>query len=419
MVGPTLPDPSVVDANQDDATRVDGTRATGAEHLDGSRPRLLAVSTIALEHRRNGFSLRIENLLRELVRHWRVVLVAPPGGVETELLPALEAYRPVTLNGEWRTMPAQFDTVPLRQAVACVRAEFPPDAALLWAGAEFLAFGEPAFPPVVADRIDSTALIHWRDVWQGSPLDRLRAVAEVVVCTRYERQAVRAMDATVVVGDDDARALRRIGGRNAVQVVPNGVELAGPPHPGDEASVPAVVFSGTLAYGPNVDAVRYFASAVWPRIRREVPEARFRIVGRFAVPEVLALDGDDGIEVLGEVADMGAILREAWVAVAPMTSGAGIKNKILEAWAQGTPVVMTLLAANGLHLDEHAAGLVADDPGTFACRVVGLLRRPEERLRLGRAGYELAARRHSWADAARRISELLHAARGQRGAARR
>jgi len=98
--------------------------------------------------------------------------------------------------------------------------------------------------------------------------------------------------------------------------------------------------------------------------------------------------------------------------VAPMRSGAGIKNKVLEAWAAGKPVVMTSLAGNGLRLDMDARALVADEPAAIAALVVRLLRDEEERRRLGAAGYALAAREHSWGDAARRLSRLLAMAGG-------
>jgi glycosyltransferase involved in cell wall biosynthesis len=109
---------------------------------------------------------------------------------------------------------------------------------------------------------------------------------------------------------------------------------------------------------------------------------------------------------------MTAVLGRAWLAVAPMRSGAGIKNKVLEAWAAGTPVVMTQMAGNGLSLDRDAQQLVTDQPKEFAARIVALLDDPAERWRHGASARSLAADRHSWAAAGAQLSALLAAAAG-------
>src|SRR6185295_14547642 len=93
---------------------------------------------------------------------------------------------------------------------------------------------------------------------------------------------------------------------------------------------------------------------------RQVPGARLVLAGRRPTSSVVALGEVEGVEVHGNVPEMSAELREAWLAVAPMRLGAGIKNKVLEAWAAARPVVMTRIAANGLTLDGMEQ-LVTDD----------------------------------------------------------
>jgi glycosyltransferase involved in cell wall biosynthesis len=179
-----------------------------------------------------------------------------------------------------------------------------------------------------------------------------------------------------------------------------------------------VTFTGVMSYPPNVEAATWFARRVWPLVRAAVPGARYRVVGRKPTPAVLALAAEPGVEVVGAVPDMQAELRKAWVAVAPMRDGGGIKNKVLEAWAVGTPVVMTHLAANGLSLDAAAAALVTSVPAVFADRVVALLREPSRRDVLSRAAHELAGREHGWEHAAEQLSRLLRAGAGLPGARR-
>jgi glycosyltransferase involved in cell wall biosynthesis len=110
---------------------------------------------------------------------------------------------------------------------------------------------------------------------------------------------------------------------------------------------------------------------------------------------------------------MRAELARAWLAVAPMRSGTGIKNKVLEAWAVAKPTVLTGLASNGLTMDADARALVIDEPRGIAAKIVALFRDPSERRRVGLAAHALVRRAHGWADAGAAISRLLEEAAGR------
>ncbi len=129
---------------------------------------------------------------------------------------------------------------------------------------------------------------------------------------------------------------------------------------------------------------------------------------------MLALAKYAGVEVLGEVPDMVAVLRRTWLAVAPMRTGAGIKNKVLEAWAVGKPVVMTRVATNGLSIDAAMEALVVDDPKGMATLIARLLIEPDERRAAGAAAHAIVARAHSWSSAAASVAELLRQAMAPR-----
>jgi glycosyltransferase involved in cell wall biosynthesis len=319
----------------------------------------------------------------------------------------LAEFVPVKLGSRIATMPWQLDMGSLRRVTMDVAHRVRPRAVILWPGAEFLAF-ETKFPVTLADRIDCAALSHWRDVRARSGwLDRFRAVRAAAHAARYERHVVRSVDATIVVGHSDAAVLRWISGRASVHVVPNGVTLWPPAAVDSEGPIPTVVFTGVMSFEPNVNAALFFADEVWPLIRRSVPAARFVVAGREPAREVRLLANRPGIEVLPDVGSMDAVLREAWVAVAPMRSGGGIKNKVLEAWSCERPVVMSTLATNGLTLDADAQNLVTDEPEGFAKCVIHLLNDPVERRRLGRVGHSLAVAHHAWGRSAAAISELL------------
>ncbi|WP_376096031.1 glycosyltransferase family 4 protein [Roseomonas sp. CCTCC AB2023176] len=358
---------------------------------------------------RNGYALRVHNLLQALAGRWRVTLVSP-AGAEGLGLEGVE-HRPVDLRGPGLTYPWRFDGGGLAAAIGAAVRDVRPDRGLVWPGAEVAWLSGGGRPPAVMDMVDCNPLEFWRGALaSGGVRERWRHLSQLPVAAWSARQVVRGFAAVTCVGDADAGWMARIGGRGAVHVSPNGVAVPDQGALAGEAEVPTLAFTGTLDYGPNVDAVRFAVDAIWPAVRAAVPGARFVVGGRRPVPEIAALHGRDGIEVVPDVPDMVPLLGRAWVAVAPMRTGVGIKNKVLEAWACGRPVVMTPMATNGLVLPAGHEGLVAARAEGLAEAVVGLLRDGARRRGLG-----IAARRHveahcTWAAVAEGMDRLLRAA---------
>ena len=377
------------------------------------RKRLLAVSGVAPWPPRGGFSLRAAHLLSQLASEWDLSVVVA-SEMDRDVVPWTDSDRhdvtAVRLRQAWTPSPGpHIDLTPVKQAVDEILQSRRPQVALLWPGTERLAFGHADFPPAVADRIDCDSLERVRAIRRLPFLNpQLRALRQAVRSARYERHVVRALARTVVVGRDDQKALERLAGSGKVTVIPNGVDAAPSPRFEAESDRPTVAFTGTLSYYANVDAVRFFARHLWPGIRAQVPRARLLVAGRDVPESIRALARLPGVELRIEVPDMTQVIQESWVAVAPMRTGTGVKNKVLEAWASGRPAVMSRLAANGLELDEQMQSLVATDWASFGSQVVALLRDRDRRQAYGAAAHALATRRHSWERSAEALSRLLH-----------
>ena len=141
---------------------------------------------------------------------------------------------------------------------------------------------------------------------------------------------------------------------------------------------PYVIFTGTMDYFPNVDAVQFFCRG-FTLIRAQVPRLHFVIAGRNPSAKVMRLAADPGIEVTGSVPDIRPYLLGAAVAIAPMRIARGVQNKILEALAMDVPVVASSVAAAALP-KELALLLAAEaEPVPLAARVVDFVRKPPER----------------------------------------
>lgn len=170
---------------------------------------------------------------------------------------------------------------------------------------------------------------------------------------------------------------------------------------------PTVGFVGAMDYRPNVDAVCWFVSKCWKRIRRDSPDALFRIVGRLPVRRVRKLSSVPGVEVVGSVESAMAQVQMFDVSVAPMRIARGLQNKVLEAMACRKPVVLTSGAATGIGAKDGEEYLIADRPDEIVRLVTRLLGDPAERERIGQAARRFVAVHHSWEESLRKFELVV------------
>jgi glycosyltransferase involved in cell wall biosynthesis len=223
----------------------------------------------------------------------------------------------------------------------------------------------------------------------------------------YEASICRRAHRVLAVSQTDAEALQRLVPGLDVTVIPNGIDpnLYQPSdQPNREADRPAtLVFVGKMDFRPNVDAVRWFADAVWPRVRAQVPEAHFYAVGQRPHSQLDRLRADPSLTLTGWVEDVRPYVAAATVYVAPLRMGSGTRLKLLEAMAMGKAVVSTRLGAEGLSgisdsttADRELVLVDDDNPAAFADAVVALLRDSTRRTRLGAAARAFVKAHYDW-----------------------
>src|ERR1051325_560815 len=239
-----------------------------------------------------------------------------------------------------------------------------------------------------------------------SAMEWLITVKRLFVTFLFERQYFSNAACCSVVSEVDARALRRVCGRAKVMVVPNGVDSTYFSPLGLLEEYPSLIFEGNMSFGPNIDAIRYFCAEIWPIVKAHVPQTKLWIVGRNPAEEVLRLQ-DDAIIVTGSVEDIRPYLDRASVFICPMRQGAGVKNKILQAWAMGKPVVSTTIALGGLSAYPEKNILTADAPDTFAEQTLRLLTDRSLRETLGRQGRQTVRQRHGWAEQSKLLMTVM------------
>lgn len=108
-----------------------------------------------------------------------------------------------------------------------------------------------------------------------------------------------------------------------------------------------VLFFANFSRPENAEAVSWFALNVLDPLTRKF--ADFRLVLGGAGSDVVPVPGDGRhVQRLGYMEDPGAAFSHCRLVVAPLSRGAGVKFKVLEALACGVPVLGTSVAIEGV-----------------------------------------------------------------------
>lgn len=360
----------------------------------------------------DGFRALVAQLVGNLARRHSVGLITATGPGETPeqrrwAAPICTWTESVEV-GRWMTAwtgaPAKGLEL-MRQAVVRAVERFAPDVLHVEGGILAPLARTGGVPTVLA--IHDSRSLREREFRRLSrtPWGWLRArMAE----RREEAWEVRwcaAADLCVVLAEEDRAALARLG--VPTEVISTGVDLGH--YEFRRAGQPGrVVFTGNLSWPPNIDAACRFARAILPRIRAWWPRAEFVVAGADPAPVVRALGTLPGVRVTGTVPDLRPSLWGAAVAVSPLRAGFGMKNKILEAMALGTPLVASPRSLTGLRdvvPGQHV--LLAETDAEFAEAVLALLQDRARADILARQARALVERAYGWPVVARRYEALL------------
>jgi glycosyltransferase involved in cell wall biosynthesis len=369
----------------------------------------------------NGSRIRIFHLIRELSATFHLRLVT---GVQSdspaETPPELAALCESVVRVPWvwhdgraggplsalralvSPTPRSILETPNPAIVAAVAAEIAraPDAVLVCElGMDAYL---PALPPGLPAFLEGAEISGFDRAFRTASgiRDRVRHGLTRAKGARYWRRAFRRYRAITAASAEEAQALRDVAGLDgpAVVVIPNGADVAAyTPRAAADAVPGRLIYNGALTYGPNRDAVAYFAESILPLIARSVPDAHLIVTGRFSEETLTGILPNPRIQLTGYLTDLRPTLATATVCVVPLRSGGGTRLKIIEAWAAGIPVVSTTVGAAGLEGAEPGEHLLlADEPSAFADAVLSLLRAPDTASRLARNARALAEARYGW-----------------------
>jgi glycosyltransferase involved in cell wall biosynthesis len=255
----------------------------------------------------------------------------------------------------------------------------------------------------------------WRRRFEVSqnPLWRLVAWREYKTIARAERRFTELADHVLTVSDDDRRSFLEFLPDDKVTTVPTGVDLEYY-RPRPLAETPTLVFTGSMDWIPNEDAILHFAEEILPLIQLQVPDVSLYVVGREPSRKILALAAQNpAIRVTGAVGDIRPYVHAASAYIVPLRIGSGTRIKIFEAMAMGMPVVSTTIGAEGLPVQHGKNVLLGDTPADFAARTIELLQHRSARERMGRAARALVESQYSWSTVTNVVETTLDRVAGK------
>jgi sugar transferase (PEP-CTERM/EpsH1 system associated) len=261
---------------------------------------------------------------------------------------------------------------------------------------------------VVVDFVDADAE-KWRAyAAKAKPPMRWIYAREFASLVKFERRALDMARSGILISETERSLLGDFipQGKSKLAVIPNGVDTEYFRQEDASPQSQDIVLCGRMDYLPNIDAAQWFVDSILPQVRRDCPQAVFRIVGAAPTPEVLALAKTDGVEVTGSVPDVRPYLGRAAVVVAPLRIARGIQNKVLEGLAAGRPVVATPNALDGISAQVGRDILVAAEADDFARAVIEVLKGAAPR-DLAANGQRFVVEHYQWSAQMTKLDALL------------
>ena len=236
-------------------------------------------------------------------------------------------------------------------------------------------------------------------------LDQLDSVDEVAKTFRDEILTISQSDLTIVVSPIEENLVRTIMPSAKLAIIPIIREI-----PGCENGFrnrQDIGFIGGFNHPPNVDAIHFFVSDIWPLVVSQLPTCRFIIAGSKIPDDIIDLASENVI-IKGFVADLGDLFKNIRLSVAPLRFGAGMKGKVVSSLSYGVPVVATSLATEGMGVTSEREAIITDLPEQFAQSIVDVYTSQEKWSYLSNNGLKFSQDHFSIEAVSVTINEVLN-----------
>ncbi len=261
---------------------------------------------------------------------------------------------------------------------------------------------------------DKPLVIDYQDAFSKGTLQRMQAAAwwikplysrELSLVKKIEAESYEWFDGHIIISKQDKAALA-IDQNKSISIVPNGVDTSlFFREPADKKA--DITFVGNMNYPPNVDAACFLVEEIMPLVWKQLPDAKVQIAGANPNKKVREL-ASGFVYITGWVEDIRHCYRSSKIFVAPMRTGTGLQNKLLEAMAMGIPCVTTPLSFEPLGATPAVDILVAKEAAEIAERIIRLLNSEDLRNEIGNNGLKFVRANYSMEHSMKLLDQVLH-----------
>ena len=221
---------------------------------------------------------------------------------------------------------------------------------------------------------------------------------------KYETEVFDRFENKVIISNQDRENIDHPE-KDKIVVVPNGVDLDYF-KPIQREKEYDLLFTGNMAYPPNIESVVFLVNEVLPLVKKQKPEIKLLIAGTDPVKRLLALQSKN-VEVSGWVDDMRESYASTKLFIAPMQISIGLQNKLLEAMAMKVPCITSELANNALGGTNNENIIVCKQPQEYADAILHLLNNADEAEKIATAGHEFVKQNYSWKKMTEPLMKLI------------
>lgn len=224
---------------------------------------------------------------------------------------------------------------------------------------------------------------------------RLRSY-ETYIFSKYENKTM--------ISEQD-KSLLRHHHKSRIEVISNGVDTDFF-KPFNRDKDIDLVFTGNMNYPPNIESAIFLARRILPLVHKKYPDVKLLVSGANPSLKVRMLSSDH-IRVSGWVNDIRESYARARIFVAPMQTGTGLQNKLLEAMAMRLPCITSTLANKALGALPGKEILVSDTPVEYAGHIEKMLYDKEFAMDIAEQGYRFVMKNFNWPSTVAKLEQVI------------
>ncbi len=260
---------------------------------------------------------------------------------------------------------------------------------------------------IILDFVDAVSMMYERRIKTVKSIwDKFKIGVEYLKVRNYEKKCAKLFKYQTVISEVDKIYLEKYCSDSNIKIIKNGVDTDFF-YPQNSKLKNAICFVGSMQYIPNSEAAIWFATEIFPLIKKSIPDAVFKIIGANPRKDLIMSAGNiDGVEVLGRVNDVREYMSDCKVSVCPVKIAGGIQNKILEAMAMGIPVVTTPEGAEGIGADENILKVAVSNK-EFAQKVIDIMKSNDMQKEISTKSRKFASDNFSWEKVGENLEKLI------------